>query len=155
MTGKVDEIHINQDEKCPKCGKPGSVNGGLCLECATRRLTTKIIDAHTINPEGIEMPKLKTLQHRLSVLDTSKGSAATERKDKGYQRTHIVRPRILFRDEYICQICKRVFSPMNLEIDHVVPLAAGGSDFDHNKQTICKWCHKAKTAREERERQFV
>lgn len=36
------QIVINNDENCPKCGGPGSVNGGLCLECATDR----IVSAH-------------------------------------------------------------------------------------------------------------
>lgn len=31
-------LNINQDEKCPRCGRGGAVNGGLCLDCATKRL---------------------------------------------------------------------------------------------------------------------
>jgi len=34
------------------------------------------------------------------------------------------------------------------EVDHVVPLSLGGTEDRHNKQGICKPCHKAKTARE-------
>jgi 5-methylcytosine-specific restriction endonuclease McrA len=34
----------------------------------------------------------------------------------------------------------------NLEIDHVVPLADGGSDLPSNKQLITKPAHRLKTA---------
>jgi hypothetical protein len=32
-------INIDLDKKCPLCGKGGSVNGGLCLECFTKKIT--------------------------------------------------------------------------------------------------------------------
>jgi hypothetical protein len=33
-------FHVDMDQKCPKCGKPGSVNGGLCFACALKTLKT-------------------------------------------------------------------------------------------------------------------
>jgi len=30
----VYTLEINLGKNCPKCGKPGSVNGGICLDCA-------------------------------------------------------------------------------------------------------------------------
>jgi hypothetical protein len=30
-------LNIDLDAPCPKCGRPGSVNNGLCLNCANRR----------------------------------------------------------------------------------------------------------------------
>lgn len=35
------------------------------------------------------------------------------------------------------------------EVDHVVPLHAGGADTDENKQALCKRCHRAKTNTEQ------
>ncbi|WP_034410969.1 HNH endonuclease [Derxia gummosa] len=34
------------------------------------------------------------------------------------------------------------------EVDHVVPLALGGSDTDANKQALCGECHRGKTKRD-------
>ena len=31
-------LNIDMDAACPQCGKGGSVNGGLCLKCAAKRL---------------------------------------------------------------------------------------------------------------------
>jgi hypothetical protein len=33
---------IDYNAKCPRCGKPGSVNGGLCLSCARVKLAAEL-----------------------------------------------------------------------------------------------------------------
>lgn len=32
------EIRIDMDAKCPRCGNAGVANGGLCLQCAAKKL---------------------------------------------------------------------------------------------------------------------
>ncbi|WIX32516.1 HNH endonuclease signature motif containing protein [Salinicola sp. JS01] len=60
-----------------------------------------------------------------------------------------IRDRILQRDRYLCQPCKRQgrITPAT-EVDHIVNREAGGTDADTNLEAICSACHKAKTARE-------
>jgi 5-methylcytosine-specific restriction protein A len=53
---------------------------------------------------------------------------------------------VLLRDQYTCQVCDRVTD--ELEVDHITPLARGGSDDMSNLRAICVPCHKTKTARE-------
>lgn len=67
------------------------------------------------------------------------------RKIKGWAAT---RKRIFLRDKYTCQVCRVV--TIDLECDHIVNLAAGGSEGDSNLQAICVPCHKLKTAKESR-----
>ena len=45
---------------------------------------------------------------------------------------------------HACAICSAADVP--LEADHIVPLAAGGSNRKSNAQLLCKSCHKTKTA---------
>jgi 5-methylcytosine-specific restriction protein A len=64
----------------------------------------------------------------------------------------VIRNRVLLRDRYQCQPCKRKGQaappdPSN-QIDHIVPRSKGGSDRDDNLETICKDCHRDKTIRE-------
>lgn len=40
-------LTVDLGAKCPKCGKPGSVNSGLCFKCAERRLMEEIRKAKT------------------------------------------------------------------------------------------------------------
>ena len=63
------------------------------------------------------------------------------------------RNRIRARDFGLCVLCQEQgkVSP-GREVDHKVPLWAGGSDKDDNKWLLCTACHEAKTAREAAER---
>lgn len=62
------------------------------------------------------------------------------------------RERILVRDAFVCQTCKRVVSGHEANVDHIVPLEDGGSDRDDNLQTLCRSCHGKKTSGEQRAR---
>lgn len=59
------------------------------------------------------------------------------------------RERIKRRDLGLCKACyaKGILTE-GTQVDHIVPLAAGGSDDDSNKQLLCVKCHKAKSAAE-------
>lgn len=90
---------------------------------------------------------LKSLKPKIATIDTRIGSPVVKRI-RGRALTRI-RERILLRDGYECRKCRRVFSPWNLEIDHVVPLHLGGiADSDENLQTLCIWCHEKKSKEE-------
>lgn len=56
--------------------------------------------------------------------------------------------RVKLRDQYTCQECRRLFLPDELQIDHKVTLAAGGTESDDNLQSLCEPCHEAKSLRE-------
>lgn len=57
------------------------------------------------------------------------------------------RARVLARDRFKCQLCG---SRERLEVDHIVPVARGGSWEPDNLWTLCKECHKRKTYSEDR-----
>ena len=62
-----------------------------------------------------------------------------------------IRREILERDGYRCRQCGRAG---RLEVDHIEPMARGGSDTDSdNLQSLCRECHISKTARENRKPQ--
>lgn len=59
-----------------------------------------------------------------------------------------VRRAVFVRDGWRCVECGRAG---RLECDHVTPLDRGGNPWDpDNLQTLCRACHIAKTARENR-----
>jgi 5-methylcytosine-specific restriction protein A len=55
-----------------------------------------------------------------------------------------MRPRILKRDRNICQLCGVVKLPRFLDVDHIMPRIAGGTDDPSNLRTLCRPCHKAR-----------
>lgn len=50
---------------------------------------------------------------------------------------------MLLRDRHTCQHCKRVGG--ELELDHIINVAAGGTDDESNLQILCVDCHKIKS----------
>lgn len=53
-----------------------------------------------------------------------------------------LRLQVLHRDGWQCTRCG---SRQRLEVDHVVPLADGGTDDKDNLRTLCRACHVAET----------
>lgn len=64
-----------------------------------------------------------------------------------------VRQKVLERDDHACQQCgaSETGSDGPLQVDHIDRVADGGHPFDErNLQTLCRSCHEAKTAAENR-----
>jgi len=90
-----------------------------------------------------------TLKPKITKIDTRLGTAPTTQRIRGWQLTKI-RRRIGIRDGYTCQACGGV--TVAGEVDHVMPLHLGGAEGDENRQWLCKDCHSAKSAQEEKGR---
>lgn len=95
------------------------------------------------------MGKINTLKPRVEIIKTSTLASVAVERIRGWKLTKI-RNRILLRDNYTCQKCGRV--SLHLEVDHIVPLAAGGSYSELNLQSLCRGCHALKSAEEEKGR---
>lgn len=60
-----------------------------------------------------------------------------------------VRARVFLRNKGTCQGCTRKLAAGDKhECDHIEPIIAGGENRERNLQTLCSWCHVAKTRRE-------
>lgn len=57
-----------------------------------------------------------------------------------------VRFEILRRDKNTCQYCGQMAPDVPLHIDHVIPIALGGSDDPSNLVTACRDCNAGKTS---------
>lgn len=62
-----------------------------------------------------------------------------------------MRAAVLARDSALCQPCLRIgrLTPDCREVDHILPVAQGGTMHPGNLQVICHICHVAKTRREQ------
>ena len=99
------------------------------------------------------MAKISSLKSRFTPVDSRKvsklaGAASTDSwgSGRGGRPWRRKRAAILVRDNYTCRVCGLITK--DLEVDHIVNVAQGGTDDDENLQAICIPCHKAKTARE-------
>lgn len=55
-----------------------------------------------------------------------------------------VKKYVLERDKYRCQSCGKTNLETTLNIDHIIPLAKGGSNDISNLQTLCSHCNQKK-----------
>ncbi len=53
---------------------------------------------------------------------------------------------VLRRDEHTCQYCGEKAPDVTLQIDHMIPVALGGTDKPDNLVTACKDCNAGKTS---------
>ena len=66
-----------------------------------------------------------------------------------YHLNEKLRPRIFGRQRGICALCGSLKNPVPcVELDHIVPIAMGGTHDSSNLQGLCRSCHQAKSARE-------
>lgn len=56
-----------------------------------------------------------------------------------------VREYVFNRDNHQCQSCGKNRLETKLSIDHIIPLAKGGSNDISNLQTLCFQCNREKT----------
>jgi len=49
---------------------------------------------------------------------------------------------VRFRDNYICQICKKKIANIRNEVHHIIPKSKGGSNRPDNLILLCQDCHK-------------
>lgn len=55
-----------------------------------------------------------------------------------------VRQYVFQRNNYQCQSCAKTHKETQLTIDHIIPLAKGGSNDISNLQTLCLECNRQK-----------
>jgi len=91
-------------------------------------------------------PRFKEVQGRQLGTATSPDGERGWGSGRGGRPWRRKRQLILIRDKYTCQVCQLV--TLDLEVDHIVNIAQGGTDDDANLQALCVPCHQAKTARE-------
>jgi 5-methylcytosine-specific restriction endonuclease McrA len=52
---------------------------------------------------------------------------------------------ILERDNYRCRLCGKSARDTELEVDHIIPVAKGGTAGLNNLQTLCIDCNRGKS----------
>ena len=83
--------------------------------------------------------------------EMGKAWAGCQGKGRGGRPWRRLRDKVLKRDHYLCQCadCKRLGRLRGAdEVDHIVPVAAGGTDDEANLQAINHDCHREKTRRD-------
>jgi len=68
-------------------------------------------------------------------------------EDEVRKVSNALRFEVLQRDRHTCQYCGRQPPEVELEIDHIMPVARGGTDDFENLLTSCRECNSGKSAK--------
>ncbi len=90
--------------------------------------------------------RFAALRAKVSSATPQRPSASARGYDARWRRRRLIQ----LRREPLCRICKAQgrLTPAT-EVDHIIPLNAGGPDTFANYQSACTSCHSKKTARED------
>jgi 5-methylcytosine-specific restriction endonuclease McrA len=118
---------------------PARFHTGPCPRCGTTVTTDRLAGYNAAN---------RYCSARCAVKDAK---ARRRARKRGAHTEPVYRRRIFERDSWRCQICRRKVDPTKEvphprapTIDHVVPLAAGGTHEPANVQTACFLCNATK-----------
>lgn len=103
------------------------------VELPKIELADAVLRALGLPDEPVEIPPMA---------DESTGERARSRRRALIPL--VVRARIIARDRFRCVKCR---TDVDLTIDHIVPVVAGGTDDEANLQTLCRSCNSSKGAR--------
>lgn len=97
---------------------------------------------------------MRTLKPRVQLLQRPKATVVTIKHSRIRGRALQERNRRFLHHNPLCVECQKAGRVGEAkEVDHIIPLWAGGQDAEHNLQGLCIACHRVKTKRETAERE--
>jgi hypothetical protein len=97
-------------------------------------------------PEEIQIMECNIFGHICPVVFV--GEAVTESSElrrKGRYIPFKTKIRVVRRDNYTCQHCGKHLQDDEVEFDHIIPIARGGSSEEHNIRLTCFPCNRDKS----------
>lgn len=138
---------------CPFCGSvhrhgagptQASGDGGRVPHCSTVENDPRPRLARSNEPFYYEIREVGTLPDEQPE-EPKRGKRGPSKKRDGI--SPVLRARILERDGFKCRRCGAGPKDSRLVIDHITPVAAGGTNADTNLQTLCEPCNQGKADR--------
>ena len=97
-------------------------------------------------PEEISEMECSQFGHVCPVIFAGEAlTETTEIRRRGRYIPFSVKMRVVRRDNYTCQHCKKHLADREVEFDHIIPVAKGGSSEEHNIRLTCFDCNRDKS----------
>ena len=130
----------------------GTLPDGTPLDRVRRKLFKQEVstfdptDYPEIIPEEISQMECTVFGHICPVVFAAESMTETsETRRRGRYIPFKVKMRVVRRDNYHCQHCKRHLDDTQVEFDHIIPVAKGGSSEEHNIRLTCFDCNRDKS----------
>ena len=129
-----EELQEGVIDECPQCGVYKDAEYPLCIECNRKANTTR--KKKPKSKEGKQKPR----RYDSVRADTfSKRTALLEDDPKAEDKRQL-----FHHQQRKCVYCGNEYRYDELQVEHMVPKALGGSDHIRNCQLACRICNLAK-----------
>jgi hypothetical protein len=130
----------------------GKFDDGEPLDVERRSMFQETVDEFRAEdhpetiPEEIADMSCRVFGHICPVVFTAEPFTETteERRMSRNIPPHILM-RVARRDNYTCQVCASILRDNEIEFDHIIPVAKGGSSEEHNLRVTCFTCNRKKS----------
>lgn len=154
---------IEKVRRCVDCGQEKPRSGfsaenwkgwqrePACIPCIERRLAR--LEQWQAEKRTEQAERLRLANERWERIQAEREAylarvPAIVRRRRGAQYAiEKLRSRVIARDGYICGICGDLVCPTELSVDHIIPIARGGTDDLTNLQVAHRVCNSRKGAR--------
>lgn len=117
-------------------------HNGACVEC-----TTNAARRFYKTPDGKAASKKWRLDNPEKIRESNRNTRAKRRGAEGSHTAQDIR-NILARQKYKCAECgTSVRKKSNRHVDHIMPIALGGTNWPNNLQILCPKCNQQKHAK--------
>ncbi len=143
---------IERQDYLKKCLADGKFGDDQSLDDMRRKMFTA--ETEDFNPEDYpeEIPEevdemqCTVFGHICPVVFVGEGFTETsEERRTGRYIPFKTQIRVVRRDNYTCQHCSKHLKDDEVEFDHIIPVAKGGSSEEHNIRLTCFDCNRVKS----------
>jgi len=143
---------IQHNEYLKQCLLTGKLADGRRLDSTKRQAFERQIKNFkpAQYPESIP-PSIAEMQctifgHICPVVYSAEGfTETTQARRTGRYIGFRVKMRVVRRDNYTCQHCRKHLQDDEVEFDHIIPIAKGGSSDEHSIRLTCHDCNAEKS----------
>jgi len=139
-------------EYLKQCLEAGVLQSGESLDDTRRQLFETMIEEFSADqypeeiPEEIADMQCNVFGHICPVIFASEAFTETsEVRRSGRYIPFKTKIRVVRRDNYTCQHCSKHLNDNEVEFDHIIPIAKGGSSEEHNIRLTCFGCNRNKS----------
>jgi hypothetical protein len=136
-------------KECLRTGQPA---GGKPVDPVRRKIFQQEIKAFKPEDYPESIPQVITdmectvFGHICPVVFAAEGfTETTEGRRTGRYIPFQTKIRVVRRDNYTCQHCGKHLKDNEVEFDHLIPFAKGGSSDEHNIRLTCHACNADKS----------
>ncbi len=145
---------LEEYEEYKSCLASGKTHNGKPLEKWHRNLREQFIrefnpdEYPEVIPKSIERSSCSIFGHIYPVVFVAEDfTESQEPRRRSRSILRFVFLRVVQRDNSTCQICKKHLVAEEIELDHIIPMARGGSSEESNLRVTCLPCNRRKSDR--------